>query len=45
MVTITTEQEDALFNHLREQNIIFTTLGQTVAGNISIDGQDFEAYL
>ncbi|MGH1437282.1 MAG: phosphoribosylformylglycinamidine synthase subunit PurL, partial [Lewinella sp.] len=43
MVAVKPEQEEALLNHLKAQNIINTKLGQTVAGNVTIDGQDFGA--
>ncbi|WP_020539565.1 phosphoribosylformylglycinamidine synthase subunit PurL [Lewinella cohaerens] len=43
MVAVKPEQEEALLNHLKAQNIINTKLGQTVAGNVAIDGQDFGA--
>ena len=43
MVAVKPEQEEALLNHLNAQNIIYTKLGHTVVGNVSIDGQDYGA--
>jgi phosphoribosylformylglycinamidine synthase len=43
MVAVKPAQEEALLNHLKSQGIIYTKLGQTVMGNVSIDGQDFGA--
>lgn len=43
MVAVKPEQEEALLNHLKTQNIINMKLGQTLAGNVAIDGQDFGA--
>jgi phosphoribosylformylglycinamidine synthase subunit PurL len=41
VVSVTADKEAALLNHLRNQNIIFTHLGNTTTGNIVIDGQNF----